>query len=744
MEGRVSPPPRTIPWKLLALWAVVLAATLLWLSLDRRPFAWDESVHYMGAAGYYRTLRHPGPDTLRTILYQSDFYPPLQEFLTGAWFLITGPSPRAAAVFNVFYLLLITWLLWLVGRRLDDENAGLTAAFLTAASAAFVIQSKFLMLDIPLAFWVLLGLYCFLRSEGFSQRSWALAYGLTFGMALLTKWSAIFFLALPPVGAGLAALYRRERGVSRVWINLGGAYLLAGLLAAPWYLAHLAQMARHARGVAYVVGVVENDPPVFSPASWLYYLGACLELLSWPLALLVLAGLVWSLWRRHRPALWALWLGAPYVLLTLIRNKDGRYLMPLLPLLCLAAMLGTRDIPEPGRRRLHAGLTGLALLQLLYVNFGVYAGPLRTWLSQPVAGRPLIQERSPDASVWPIGTVLDDVLHAAESWHRKPVLRVIPDHASFTRFTFIVEQSRRPDARVLLTGGTDWPAFTDFAVTKTGALALPFLVEQPRRITGELEAAAAGADPRFEVIRRYPLPDGSEALLYSRRDVRDPGPPAKILDELHLLLTRLLARYVKDADQLSVDIIPISAEQTLAGRFQAVRIRARSARVGDFAHKPLGVTIRNLDLELSGLALDLNQARREKLIPYELDELAVNHLEMDADALNRSLAAAGGDASRVQAAFEDGRLRVEWAGRPQARVELALRVVPDTVLEGSDNLRFDLKSVRVSRLPLPARLLQPLAEDFNPLFKLAGWTCRVRLGGLKVENGKLELGREVK
>jgi len=741
MEPRLADRLR-LPPLLLVLGAAVIVANNLWLSVDRRPFAWDESIHYMGAVGYYRTLQASGPGTVRAILYQSDFYPPLQELLAGTLFLVTGPSPKISAALNILYLLLILWLLFLLGRRLFDADVGILAGFLFAASSAVVIQSKFLMLDIPLVFWVLLAFYCFVRSESFARRPWALAYGLAFGLALLTKWSALFFLALPPLIAAFSAHAAKSRAAGAIWFNVLLAYLLAGLLAAPWYLVHLAQFARHSSGYVYQRGVLENDPPLLSPGSWFYYLGGLFRQMSWPLALLTLAGLAYFLPARRHLSLWAIWLGLPYLLLTLIRNKDLRYTLPLLPFFALAGLAWLQKVPASNRKRLQYALAVLMLLQMAYVHLGAYAGPVHAWLSRPVLGEAPVKAQGPDSAVWPIGQILEDVHQAAAQGARKPVLRVIPDDSCFARVTFSVEQSRRPGASVFLSGSTDWPAFTDFAVTKTGSLGLPFMEANLRRLSAELMDGNSETGRRFALHKRYALPDKSEALLYIRKPLKDSGPPAKILDELHQRLTQLLLRYVRDAKNLSLEIIPISAEHTLEGRFQSVRIRAQSARVGDFAHNSLGVTLNNLDLELSGLALDLDQARKDKLVPYELEEIAINHLEIDAATLNQSLAEAEGDVRRLRAAFMPDLLRLDWTGKPAVRVEAALTVVSDPRSPGSDNLRLDFRHLRVAGMGIPGYFIQPLVEDFNPLFKLAGMPIRLRLGRLRLETGRLILGRK--
>lgn len=732
--------PRPVRYGLAAGWVVLIAGFAAWLAVDQRPLSWDESIHYMNAVGYARTLSQPAWSLPVGLLYLSDFYPPLHEFLLGAVFLLTGPSEKVAAAANLPYLLGITLLLLLLGRRLFTPRAGLLAGWLFLAAAEIGIQSKFPMLDLPLTFWVLLGFWTALRSEGFIRRREAWAYGAVLGLAVLVKWSAVFFLVLPPLAAGLGA-HRRGTEGRTVLGNLLRAFGVAAVLAAPWYLVHLVQFLRHAAPYLYSRGVVENDPSLLSPASWTYYAAAVAHQASWPLAAVLALGVVLWLFSRPAPGLWLLWLGAPYLWLTLLRNKDIRYTLPLLPLLCLLAAGGLERWPERTRRAVWAAAALFAGAHFAYVHLGPYAGPVHAWLSRPIAGIRLVPSFGPDPKPWPLARVLRDAQELVKAPDRGPVLRVIPDHPYFNPSSFRAVQAGGPETALKVSGCTDWPAFTDLAVTKTGGLGPEFSGPAPRVITDELAQAQHRSGRRFELVRRYPLPDGSEALLYARASVTDPGPSAKVLDELHVSLERLLDRYLRAAQGLSLEITPFTTADTLAGRFRSVRLSALSAELGDFAHKPLGVRVRDLDVELTDLTLDLDQARGNTLVPYAVGSLKLHRVRVDAEDLNRSLAEAGGEAVRASVTIRPEGLHAEWRGRPHAAVDVALKVVPDANSSGSENLSFRVRRLRVWALGVPGWLVQPLLGDFNPLLRLGGFPGLVELGEVRSFPGGMELGK---
>jgi hypothetical protein len=452
--------------------------------------------------------------------------------------------------------------------------------------------------------------------------------------------------------------------------------------------------------------VLENDPSLLSPASWVYYVLAVGRQLGWPLGLAVLAGVGYVLARKRQALVWAWWLGAPYLLLTLIRNKDNRYTLPLLPLACLAASTALADFSPRTRRRVVRTLMAVSLVQ------------------------PALE------------TILAEVERLSAGMRRPPVLRVIPDHAAFSKVSFVVAQAGRRH-RVQLAGATDWPAFTDFAVTKTGSLGLEFAVEKPQAITRELLDPGSAAGRRFELAGRYPLPDQSEALLFRRREVTIALPAPAILHLVEKGLAGLLAAYVRDAASLTLTVTPASETETRLGRLHAVRVQARQARVGDFRHKPFGVRCEELDAEVSGVAFDWEAWQAGRLVLYEVGGLTVHRLRLQASQVNEDLAGSEDDIRNLRLDFAAGRVCADWRGRPAASVCAALAVIPDPQTPDSENLRFDLRAVHAAGLAVPGWLLQPWVEDFNPLFKLAGFPGRVRFGGLRLKDNSLELGEEI-
>jgi len=729
------------PAFLIALITAVVLANFIWLYLDQRPFAWDESIHYMGALGYYKILQQGGVDIFKNLLYLSDFYPPFTEFIGGCLFLITRPCPDAAAFLDVFLICGIIWLLFLIGRRAFGKETGILAGYFFAAASAVVIQSKVFMLDISLAFFVTFGFYAFYASENFLHRRWVITYGVVLGLALLNKWSAVFFLGFSPLLPALIATCQRHGKRRQIWLHVLLAFFLAGLIAGPWYVVHFFKLIKNTSGYIYARGVLENDPPLTSPAAWFYYLGSIFRQTSVPLGLLIFAGVGWLMLRKRHAFWMAIWLGVPYLILTLIRNKDHRYIIPLLPLLCLAGASWIQILRQPLKQRLLWCLAVTALLQMTYCHLGQNLGWFHFLTRIKIAGLPFIDSWAPDTRRWPLGAILADVETLGKALGRRPVLRVIPDHSRFSRVTFALEQTQL-QTNVQLSSTSNWPMFTDFAVTKTRSLGLPFNVAKPRCIHLALQIEARAENPRFELLRKYPLPDGSQALLYGRREIVSTLSAQQIEKNLHMELDYLLSGYVRHAQAYSIEIIPYSNAESRIGRFKTVRILAQKGSVGDFKHNSLGVPFAKLDIEIKDLILDTDQLEIGKLVLYSIGSISVNELVLETSALNQALSQAKGELQALHVSCNSGKLTAQWRGLIPVQIVLTLQAISDPNQPISDNLRFQIHFLRVGWLMIPGWLIQPLVEDFNPLFKLAGFPGTVKLGQLYIQEGRLQICRE--
>ena len=268
-------------------------------------------------------------------------------------------------------------LLAATGARLFDRRTGWLAGALLAAAFLPVLYSHLALNDVPLLLPLVLSLYgCAGVLRGGGTADWLVA-GTGLGLACATKYTAgIVLLAL------LAAAVVR-RGPARD--GAGRGPVLAGPGRRGLALAVAAALAAFVAANPSTVldpgavldGLAHQTEASGAPAGklglradngWLHYLWSLTWGLGWVPLVAAGAGAV-LLARRDRPAFWLL-VPAPVVFLAYMGAQEryfARWLMPMLPFLCLLATPAAVALADrvaaraPRWRKVALGLAGVAL-----------------------------------------------------------------------------------------------------------------------------------------------------------------------------------------------------------------------------------------------------------------------------------------------------------------------------------------------------------------------------------------------
>ncbi len=302
-----------------------------------------------------------------------------------------------------------------IGRELYGRTAGFLAAALYALAVLPIQLSHYYTVD-PLMTALLMGSLLasirFLRSR--DARTGYIAAAL-FGLAISTKAAAVVF-AIPVVFAWLAYLsisIRNGGSADDVRIPLRQAVIAAFIafaafaVAQPYalidfstYVDDVLTQANMASGdfeLPFTIQYQETTP-------WLYHLR---NLVIWglgiPLGAAALAGTAFMAWRaaRHRNALEVLFIVAlliPFLWLGAQQVKFMRYLLPLYPLLCIAAALAILStmayLARFGRKGAWAGasLAGIVIVPTAFYAIAfttVFGGThpvdrMSTWIEDNV------------------------------------------------------------------------------------------------------------------------------------------------------------------------------------------------------------------------------------------------------------------------------------------------------------------------------------------------------------------------
>lgn len=325
---------------LLALGLVVFAAGL---GL-RDPWPADEPLHALIARQMLASGNWLVP------MVGGDFFedkPPLLFWMQAFFYWLTGSERIGFLLPSLLAGLGTLLLVYDLGRRLWNREAGLAAALLLLATVQFTLQARRAQLDAVLVFFTMLSAYCLLRQLllGGGWR-WAIAAGVAAGLGVLTKVVGFFsYLLLLP---WLYALWRGWPGVrwqrpAAMWLASAAA---CALVVGAWLLPIWLQARHDPAMAAYLHELVVThtfsryvEPWHHYQPAW-YYLQVIATL--WlPLAAL-LPWLVprWAAALRARDARMLLPLG--FVVLyvgffTLTSGKRDIYILSALPMLALAA-----------------------------------------------------------------------------------------------------------------------------------------------------------------------------------------------------------------------------------------------------------------------------------------------------------------------------------------------------------------------------------------------------------------------
>jgi Dolichyl-phosphate-mannose-protein mannosyltransferase len=294
----------------------------------------------------------------------------------------------AAAVLGALAL----WLLYLVGARLFGRAAGLLAAAIEAVAFLPVFYAHLALNDAPTLAPLtlsLLGTAGVLRKGRLRDH---LLAGTGLGLACATKYTA--GIAIVPYAAAAASCYlggppgagrRALAGLAGFGACALGAFLALNPYALLDYSSFHAQLAHQSAQSAESQGKLGAS----RQGGLVYYLWSLTWGLGWVPALAALAGAV-TVWWRERGLGWLL-VPAPLLFLAFMGIQGryfGRWVMPILPILCLLAagwalqaITLARGAARAAGDAGAAGEAGAAAAESAAARPGWPGGPARTVLA---------------------------------------------------------------------------------------------------------------------------------------------------------------------------------------------------------------------------------------------------------------------------------------------------------------------------------------------------------------------------
>jgi hypothetical protein len=485
----------------VALGALVVAVSALnvwWRTMEKRPPHWDMAHHLYNSLVY---LDGFSASNLYRFFTADEYYPPFVYWVTDSFYAVLGNDAIWVAILsNVVWIGLLVFSTYGVGKALWSARVGWLSAVFVVTAPMIVDAGKDYMLDLPLTAIAALALYLIVRSDAFACRRHSLLLGATCGCGLLVKWTLPLVVAVPVFHAAAIALHdaRVARRFDRL-INLAGAGLVMFAIAGAWYLHNVDKVIGSLVTYNGPEGARLGNPPVASVQSALWYFWNLLdrELYLVPF-LLVVVGIAFC-FRKHefaRRNLWPILMAAgTYLAFSLLRHKDARYTLPMLPALAIIATSWLEYLSRRARTVVAGAFVVYSLAAFLVISFGTSLLPRQTTIALP----------SGSFSAWKINVFAQHGYingpPTSENWHQADAFRTLE--------AFPARQRR------VAYEGPDTMWFNRIA-NYYYALRYDAKLVPPRRarfVIARSSKRLAG----FAPLRRWKLPDGEALVLYELR-----------------------------------------------------------------------------------------------------------------------------------------------------------------------------------------------------------------------------------
>lgn len=516
------------------IWALGFLGLMLvhaaWRYLHDAPPAWDMAHHQIMGWRLLEAAREGR--LLEALVNVSDYYPPFYYALEAVVLSLVGETRWLAFLVNLPGLALLSWSTARLAWALTGSAWAPLAGWLVLSSPLTSWTSRETLLDPWLSAWTAFALLLIHRSRALQSRSRVLWLAPVIAAGMLTKWSFVLFVAPP-----LIWLMARSRDRRTALLNLVDLGLLSAPLVLWWYLPNAVSLFRRLQYTASGADW-EMDPQLDSILGWIYYPRAISSYyLFLPLSLILVTGLLSYWWRSRRtgrtvsatPAIANPATGASAlrrllvvtllggsVLLTLLKAKDPRYVMPLLAPLSILLVDLWKD-----RRVLLVLIAGLAALQFVATSFILPGIPARIGFFGIPGDRDYRSMRQewvwfqrdyfgvtgpPRREDWRLADLLEAVPAGAR-------IGFVPDSASFHPGLLVLEGLRRgKPVHVIRLGLQDnWPASlgeVDWVVGKTGDQGISFITWFNEDVYAAMEQL------RWPQVKTWELPDGSQILLW--------------------------------------------------------------------------------------------------------------------------------------------------------------------------------------------------------------------------------------
>lgn len=387
-----------------------------WILTDNLPLIWDEARHLRIGLEVKNSIISFKPWRL---FYCTSRYPPFYYLLIFP-FLLFNSNPDVVALFNLLPWSFLIFSTYYLARTFLPSSASFIASLVTGFCPFIIGILPKILIDLTLTSIITFSVLSFILSKSFNNKKWSLILGTTIGLGLLTREVFILFIVGPFIWLGIKGIISLYKQGFNRWFNLNKKQLMnsfyciciAFCLAGPWYIKNINRIIKVIYEQIYIANI-EGDPHVFSLSGALFYIKNLIEnQFFFPLTIFLFIGLIFTFIKRRNEK-WILLqvLTSGYIILTLFKNKDPRYSMPLLPIISIIATHWVIYL-KPILRKIAYPLIAIYLsMTTIFMNFKAIAVQNEITIhigtsSFRLLAREFFIFRFPKKESWPIKQVL--------------------------------------------------------------------------------------------------------------------------------------------------------------------------------------------------------------------------------------------------------------------------------------------------------------------------------------------------
>ncbi len=316
---------------------------LFYIKTDSSVPGIDNSIHLTHSLACYYLLSDFSWAHLLNTFTISPYYPPFFPCSSTFFYYFLGTSAKAALFGNVIFLIFLLLFTYLLASKLYSPSVALFSSLLLSFYPMTMYLSRNYFLDLPLCFFVTASLYFLVLTGSFTNAFYSILFGAACGLGMLTKWTFVFFLAVPSLFIFFDVKRAQGQIRSLQWRNALKGFFAALVICAPWYIMNASSLAHTLRGGFYLDA--GHDPSPKMLLFYDYYLKALVgaQLHVYFTLLFFTACLILAKYRKSflfSSQFLAAHLLSSYIFFTGIQNKDARFTAPFLPAVAILTAYG--------------------------------------------------------------------------------------------------------------------------------------------------------------------------------------------------------------------------------------------------------------------------------------------------------------------------------------------------------------------------------------------------------------------